>query len=89
MLVPPHKGAQVLMDSGIRRGSDVIKAMALGAQAVLIGRPAMYGLAVAGEQGVKEVLRNMIADLDITLALTGEKSVQDLERSLLFEAGER
>ena len=67
----------------------VIKAMALGAQAVLIGRPAMYGLAVAGEQGVKEVLRNMIADLDITLALTGEKSVQDLERSLLFEAGER
>lgn len=79
----------VLMDSGIRRGSDVIKAMALGAQAVLIGRPAMYGLAVAGEQGVKEVLRNMIADFDITLALTGEKSVQDLERSLLFEAGER
>ncbi|MFD1864436.1 lactate 2-monooxygenase [Planococcus chinensis] len=79
----------VLMDSGIRRGSDVIKAMALGAQAVLIGRPAMYGLAVAGEQGVKEVLRNMIADLDITLALTGEKSVQDLERSLLFEAGEK
>ncbi|MBZ5200797.1 alpha-hydroxy-acid oxidizing protein [Planomicrobium chinense] len=73
----------VLMDSGIRRGSDVIKALALGASAVLIGRPAMYGLAVAGEQGVKEVLRNMIADLDITLALSGEKAIDDLKPALL------
>jgi lactate 2-monooxygenase len=73
----------VLMDSGIRRGSDVIKAMALGAEAVLVGRPAMYGLAVAGEQGVKEVLRNMIADTDITLALTGERSISGLKPSLL------
>src|SRR5699024_1573828 len=48
-----------LMDSGIRRGSDVIKAIALGAHAVLVGRPCMYGLAVAGERGVKEVLQNM------------------------------
>src|SRR5699024_4554838 len=48
----------VLMDSGIRRGSDVIKAMALGADAVLVGRPLMYGLAVSGQQGVKKVLNN-------------------------------
>ncbi|MCG1027598.1 lactate 2-monooxygenase [Virgibacillus halodenitrificans] len=73
----------VLMDSGIRRGADIIKAMALGASAVLIGRPLMYGLAVAGQQGVKEVMQNMIADLDITLGLTGEKAVQDLNTSIL------
>ncbi|MEK4026869.1 MULTISPECIES: alpha-hydroxy-acid oxidizing protein [unclassified Sporosarcina] len=52
----------VLMDSGIRRGSDVIKAIALGAKAVLVGRPHMYGLAVAGQQGAKEVLQNIVAD---------------------------
>ncbi len=76
----------VLMDSGIRRGSDVIKAMALGAKAVLIGRPVMYGLAVGGEQGVKEVFRNIIADTDITLGLIGEKSVRNLKPTLLRES---
>lgn len=76
----------VLMDSGIRRGSDVIKALALGAKAVLVGRPCMYGLAVAGERGVKEVLRNMIADMDITMALSGEKSVRELNKSILMES---
>jgi lactate 2-monooxygenase len=76
----------VLMDSGIRRGSDVIKAMALGAKAVFVGRPCMYGLAVAGEQGVKEVLQNMIADLDITLGLTGERSVKELNKSILMDS---
>lgn len=75
----------VLMDSGIRRGSDVIKALALGAKAVLVGRPCMYGLAVAGEKGVKEVLQNMVADLDITMALAGKRSVQDLDRAILME----
>src|SRR5690625_4451780 len=69
----------VLMDSGIRRGSDVIKAMALGADAVLVGRPLMYGLAVSGQQGVKKVLNNLIADLDITLGLAGEKSVREIK----------
>lgn len=73
----------VLMDSGIRRGSDIIKAMALGAKAVLVGRPCMYGLAVAGERGVKEVLQNMIADLDLTLGLAGMSSVNDLNESIL------
>ncbi|GGC95548.1 L-lactate 2-monooxygenase [Thalassobacillus devorans] len=76
----------VLMDSGIRRGSDIIKAMALGAKAVLVGRPCMYGLAAAGQQGVQEVLQNMIADLDITLALTGESSVREMDSSILKKA---
>ena len=75
----------VFMDSGIRRGSDIIKALSLGAQAVLIGRPCMYGLAVAGEQGVKSVLQNLLADLDITMTLTGEKSVKKLSKTLLME----
>ncbi|HET7580096.1 MAG TPA: lactate 2-monooxygenase [Bacillales bacterium] len=73
----------VLMDSGIRRGSDVIKALALGARAVLVGRPCMYGLAVAGEEGVRTVLQNMIADTDITMALAGNRSVRELNRSVL------
>lgn len=75
----------VLMDSGIRRGADIIKAMALGADAVLVGRPLMYGLAVAGQQGVKEVLNNLIADLDITLGLAGERSVRELKDNLLLK----
>jgi lactate 2-monooxygenase len=73
----------VLMDSGIRRGSDIVKALALGAKAVLVGRPYMYGLALAGEEGVKQVLRNLIADFDLTLALSGKKSVSELNRDLL------
>ena len=73
----------VLMDSGIRRGSDIVKALSLGAKAVLIGRPYMYGLALAGEEGVKQVLRNLIADFDLTLALCGQRSVQELNRDLL------
>ncbi|WP_106498223.1 lactate 2-monooxygenase [Lentibacillus sp. Marseille-P4043] len=75
----------VLMDSGIRRGSDIIKALALGAKAVLVGRPCMYGLATAGEKGVKEVLQNMVADLDITMALAGERSVRNLSKSMLTD----
>ncbi|UJL46065.1 lactate 2-monooxygenase [Virgibacillus sp. NKC19-16] len=77
----------VLMDSGIRRGADVVKAIALGAKAVLVGRPCMYGLAVAGEQGVTEVLQNMIADMDITMALAGENSVSQLNKTVLTESG--
>ncbi|WP_462413384.1 lactate 2-monooxygenase [Neobacillus sp. Marseille-QA0830] len=76
----------VLMDSGIRRGSDIIKALCLGAKAVLVGRPYMYGLALAGEEGVKQVLRNLIADFDLTLALSGKKSVSELNQNLLKRA---
>jgi len=68
----------VLLDSGIRGGADSFKALALGARAVLIGRPYCYGLAIAGEAGVREVIQNFLADLDLTLALTGHGSVADL-----------
>jgi isopentenyl diphosphate isomerase/L-lactate dehydrogenase-like FMN-dependent dehydrogenase len=73
----------VLFDSGIRRGADVFKALALGARAILVGRLYMWGLAVAGEQGVRDVLLNLIADLDLTLALSGQTCCGDLDSSLL------
>ncbi|MGH4024898.1 MAG: lactate 2-monooxygenase [Pseudonocardiaceae bacterium] len=63
--------APVLFDSGIRCGADVLIALALGAQAVLLGRPWVYGLGLAGQQGVRHVLRSVLADLDLTLALAG------------------
>ncbi|MFZ5645493.1 MAG: alpha-hydroxy-acid oxidizing protein [Bacillota bacterium] len=75
--------APILMDSGIRRGADVIKACALGASAVLVGRPYIYGLAVAGELGVRRVIRNLIADTDITMANSGRRSITEVDRSLV------
>ncbi|WP_043816379.1 alpha-hydroxy-acid oxidizing protein [Deinococcus maricopensis] len=71
----------VLLDSGVRRASDVIKARALGAQATLLGRPYLWGLALAGEAGVREVLANMLADLDLTLALSGHRTFDELTRA--------
>ncbi len=76
-------GLPVLMDSGIRSGADVAKALALGATAVLLGRPYVYGLAIAGEAGVREVIRNVIAELDLTLALCGMTKVSELGRDCL------
>jgi L-lactate dehydrogenase (FMN-dependent) and related alpha-hydroxy acid dehydrogenases len=73
----------LLFDSGIRRGSDIVKALALGAQAVLLGRPYTWGLALNGEAGVREVLLNLLADLDLTLALSGYTTPQQLERQTL------
>jgi len=73
----------VLFDSGIRRGADVFKALALGAKAVLLGRLYMYALAVAGEQGVREMLLNLLADLDLTMALSGYASCAGVDRSAL------
>jgi isopentenyl diphosphate isomerase/L-lactate dehydrogenase-like FMN-dependent dehydrogenase len=76
----------VLFDSGIRRGSDVLKAVALGARCVLLGRPYGFGLAVGGEQGVRDVLANLLADLDLTLGLAGYTSFRELSRTSLVEA---
>ena len=73
----------VLIDSGFRRGADVLKAVALGADAVLVGRPFAWGLACAGEQGVAEVLRRLLADIDLTLALTGHDRIDGLTRAAL------
>lgn len=73
----------VLFDSGVRRGADVFKALALGARAVLLGRLYLLGLAVAGEQGVRDVLLNLIADFDLTMALSGYTSCRELDSSAL------
>jgi isopentenyl diphosphate isomerase/L-lactate dehydrogenase-like FMN-dependent dehydrogenase len=68
----------VLLDSGVRGGADAFKALALGARAVLIGRPFVYGLAAAGESGVREVLRNFLADFDLTMGLAGCAAVDEI-----------
>src|SRR5207253_10707067 len=78
----------VLLDSGIRTGADVFKALALGATAVLLGRPYVYGLALAGEVGVREVLANLIADFDLTVGLTGCRTPREITRAMLVRAGE-
>jgi lactate 2-monooxygenase len=73
----------VLLDSGIRSGADVLKALALGATAVLLGRPYVYGLAVAGETGVREVLLNLLADFDLALGLSGATAASELGAATL------
>lgn len=76
----------VLFDSGIRYGSDAIKALALGARAVLLGRLYIWGLAVAGEQGVRDVVQNFLADFDLTMGLAGFRSAGELDISVLRSA---
>ncbi len=75
----------ILMDSGIRGGADVFKAIALGADAVLIGRPYIYGLAIAGEEGVREVIQNVKAEFEITMLLSGCISMSDITRDKLLK----
>jgi lactate 2-monooxygenase len=75
--------AVVLMDGGIRCAADVLKAIALGADAVLLGRPYAYALAVGGTRGVEELIQNLMAEIDLTLALAGGHSIRDLDRSWL------
>ncbi|MDP9073036.1 MAG: alpha-hydroxy-acid oxidizing protein [Actinomycetota bacterium] len=68
----------VLFDSGIRSGSDILKAVALGARAVLVGRPWVYGLALGGAEGVRHVLRCLLAELDLTMALSGHATLSSV-----------
>lgn len=78
----------VLVDGGIRRGSDVLRALCLGADAVLLGRPALYGLALGGEKGASEVLELLKAELARAMALAGCRRVSDACRGMLLSAGE-
>ena len=78
----------VLFDSGIRNGADAFKALALGARAVLLGRLYIYGLAVAGELGVRDVVQNFVADFDLTLALAGIRRCAELSPTALIRDAE-
>ena len=78
----------VLVDSGVRTGADVVKAVALGAVAVLYGRPYIYGLGLGGQAGVEHVLRCLLGELDVTLALSGHRSLAELGPHVLAPAPE-
>lgn len=73
----------VLLDSGVRGGADIFKAIALGATAVCIGRPYVYGLTIAGEEGVCQVMQNMIADFELTMGLSGCKNISEINLAAL------
>ena len=75
----------VLMDSGIRDGADIFKALALGAKAVCIGRPYTYGLAIDGEKGVEAVLSNLLAELELTMGLSGCRNIDEIQASMLIK----
>jgi len=74
----------VLMDSGIRRGTDILMALALGARAVLVGRPYAYGLAAGGAEGVERVIRILREELERAMALTGRRSIAEIDSSVLW-----
>jgi len=74
----------VIVDGGIRRGTDVLKALALGATAVQIGRPYLYGLGVAGAEGVEHVVRILRTEFEMAMMLTGRPTLQSIDRSVLW-----
>ena len=73
----------VLFDSGIRTGADVVKALALGARAALVGRPYIWGLGVAGEEGVRQVLRSLLAEVDLTMGLSGLTALDQVDDGIV------
>jgi L-lactate dehydrogenase (cytochrome) len=79
--------AEVLVDGGVRTGLDVVKMMALGARAVMVGRAWAWAVAARGEAGVRDMLDVMRADIDVALALTGQNSIAAVDRSALYQAG--
>ena len=76
-------GMAVLLDSGIRSGADIFKALALGADAVLVGRPYLWGLALDGQNGVETVLRGLLAELDLTMTLSGFTRTSEIDGGVL------
>src|SRR5438094_895428 len=78
--------AEVLLDGGVRRGTDVLKALALGARAVMVGRPVLWGLAVGGESGVRHVLHLLEQDLDVAMAIAGCRTLSDVTPALVRPA---
>src|SRR5258708_30858745 len=76
-------GCEVYLDGGIRRGTDILKALALGARAVLVGRPILWGLAVNGAEGVSQALEILRSELELALVLTGLPPLDSFARSLL------
>jgi len=77
---------EVLLDGGVRRGTDILKALALGARAVMVGRPVLWGLAVGGAAGAQRVLEILLDELDRALALAGSPCAADLNRSFVTAA---
>ncbi|KHF31531.1 alpha-hydroxy-acid oxidizing protein [Paenibacillus sp. JTLBN-2024] len=75
----------IIMDSGIRRGADILKAIALGATAVLVGRPYAYALAVAGQTGVEEVIKHLMAETELQLAISGRSRIEEVDESLIMK----
>ena len=78
-----HGRAEVYMDGGIRRGTDVLKALALGAKAVLVGRSPLWGLALGGAEGVRAVLEHLRNEFALAMALTGRSTVAQIDRGLV------
>jgi 4-hydroxymandelate oxidase len=74
---------EIYVDGGIRRGTDILKALALGARAVLVGRPILWGLATNGQEGVRNVLEMLRAELEMAMSLSGHPTLESIDRSLL------
>jgi 4-hydroxymandelate oxidase len=74
---------EILIDGGIRRGTDILKALALGARAVLVGRPILWGLSVGGDEGVRSVIELLLSEFETALALSGAIRAADLDPSFL------
>jgi 4-hydroxymandelate oxidase len=80
-----NKRIPVLMDGGIRRGTDVLKAMALGANAVLVGKPVCFGLACGGSEGVAKVMTILQKEFEFAMALSGRSSIKSIDQSLIWK----
>ena len=78
-----NQRCEVYMDGGIRRGTDILKALALGARAVLVGRPILWGLAVEGKEGAQQVLEILRAELELAMALAGRPTITSIDQSLV------